>query len=415
MATVGAPGYRNSVLVVALLLAVGCASHSRPDQVLRKPVGADLAGLVDSVPAQHLLADLLQRRTPEAHLAILAASLRSTDFVPDHDVRPRPDRARLRDLAREVSLDFAALAFARELSADERSRAVQTAFERFLQDGAAGSEEALKKPGAFPYTVLFAPSWLYRSHPETGSDLARPRGLVDRLGLDGRLIETDESGSVEANATVIAAAVRAAGRQGARLIVVSASKSGAEAALALSRLLAPEDAAGVAAWVNVVGALGGTPIADTFSRPPASWFARAVCWLAGWRWEGVTSMATGPSRKRLEGATMLDSIAVVNVVAVPVSGSVGHRVYGGYEFLRPHGPNDGVVVLADTVWPGGANIVTLGPDHLYTPLWDDAHALALFRAVDFAVRLHGARMAHGVATGAPEPRQRREAAGLDPP
>jgi hypothetical protein len=85
-----------------------------------------------------------------------------------------------------------------------------------------------------------------------------------------------------------------------------------------------------------------------------------------------------------------DSIAVVNVVAVPLSRTVGVKVWSGYRLLRRHGPNDGVVLLADTVWPGGVNLVSIGPDHLFAPREDDAYSLALLRAIDAAVRLRRA-------------------------
>jgi hypothetical protein len=100
-------------------------------------------------------------------------------------------------------------------------------------------------------------------------------------------------------------------------------------------------------------------------------------------------MSRGPSRTRLDGARLPDEIAVVNLLAVPVSGSVGRRLHGSYQILRRHGPNDGVVLLADAVWPGGANIVALGADHLFTVLQEDAGGLALLRALHAAVRLHG--------------------------
>ena len=105
---------------------------------------------------------------------------------------------------------------------------------------------------------------------------------------------------------------------------------------------------------------------------------------------GLVSIATGPSRQRLEGARLPDSIAVVNLVAVPLSGTVGPALYGGYKVLRRYGPNDGVVLLAETVWPGGANLVALGSDHFFTALQEDTAGLALLRALDTAVRQHSA-------------------------
>jgi hypothetical protein len=378
-----------AVLAVAMLLLLGCASHGWWDATL-DPAGKELAGLVDSDRAGLLLADLLARGSADSRLANLTSPAVSADHRPGSQPGWIPDQAWLRERAVEVSMDFAALSFAHAIGADERSRAVQAAFDRSLRDGPARSRELLSHPGGFPFTVLFAPAWLYRRHPENGSDFARQRRLLDRLGIAHRLIETAESGLVEDNATTIAAAVREAARRQETVILVSVSKSGAEVALALSRLLTPEEAAPVAGWLNAAGALYGTPLADAALRPPASWIARFFFWAAGWDTAGLTSMATGPSRRRLEGARLPDSTAVINLVAVPVSGSVGTQVVLGYNMLHRDGPNDGVVLLADSVWPGGANIVALGADHLFVSRQQEAHDMALLRAIQFAVRLHGA-------------------------
>ena len=371
------------------MLALGCAGQLERLRVDR--ADAELATLVDSDAAGQLLADLLARRSRDQRLASVEPGPHLTDVVEERD--PEADRLRdqerLRELGQEVSVDFAALAFARAIGADAGSRVVQAAFERFLQAGLERSAAALRRPRAFPYTVLFAPSWLYRSHPETGSDFARQRRLLDRLGIPNRLITSGESDSVEDNAAAIAAAVRAARSDNDRVMLVSASKSGAEAALALSRLLTPEETTGVAAWVNIAGALHGTPLADAALRPPASWMARTIFWINGWNWSGLASMATEPSRRRLEGARLPEAITVVNVIAVPVSGSVGATVYGGYRVLLSDGPNDGVVLLANTVWPSGVNLVALGADHLFRRSREDAYVLATLRAVDVAVRLFG--------------------------
>ena len=383
---------RTVLLAILALLALGCAgrAHLIRDDLTAK----DLEALVDSDSARGLLADLLARRSVDPRLTALAPRVVPPDVVQDPGTSTDADQpalreqARLRELSQEVSLDFAALSFARAMSADGMSRAVQASFHRFLQDGVADAEQSLRRPRAFPYTVLFAPSWMYRSHPETGADFAYQRRLLDRLGIVNRLITSRQDASVEDNAAAIAAAVRAERRDGKGLVVVSASKSGAEAALALSRVLAPEETAPVVAWINFVGALGGSPLADTALRPPTSWVARSVFWLRGWDWAGMVSMATEASRERLRGARMPAPIAVVNVVAVPLSGTVGATVWWGYRVLRRHGPNDGAVLLAETVWPGGINIVAIGPDHLFAPREDEAHSLAMLRAIAVAIQLH---------------------------
>jgi hypothetical protein len=379
-----------TAIALAVMLALGCARHS--DLVIGDTPDSDLAGMVDSDAARQLLAELLARRssharlaagtTPDTRLARLGVEGESVQ------ISRLPDQARLRELGREVSMDFGALVFAKALGADSKSQAVQAAFDRFLREGPDRSSEALQRPSAFPYTLVFAPSWLYKSHPETGSDFALERGLVTRLGIPNSLIASGQSDSVEANAAVIADTLRTIGCSSGPIVVVSASKSGAEAALALTGLT-PAESTCVVAWINIAGALGGTPLADAALRPPAKWLARGIFWVSGWSWDALESLATGPSRRRLDGRRMPETITVLNIVAVPVSGSVGYQVYGGYQVLGSHGPNDGVVLLADTVWPNSINLVALGADHLFFRWREDAYVLALLRAVDVAVRRYG--------------------------
>ena len=375
------------IVLAAVVLTFGCA---RPiDLTTPGRPESELATLVDSEAARRLLADILAHYDLDPRLAALPTTTpNGADDLHDRDTRRLPDQAQLRQLGEEVSMDFAALVFARALLADPKSRNVQTAFDRFLREGVAGSMAALQRPRAFPYTMLFAPSWLYRSHPEKGSDFAAQRQLLAQLGIPTQLVASGESDSVEDNAAAIVAAVRAMNDPGGRIILVSASKSGAEAALALSQLT-PEESARVAAWVNIAGALRGTPLADSALRAPARWLARGIFWVSRWDWAGLASLATEPSRRRLAGRQLPGSITVLNVVAVPVSGSVGYQVFSGYQVLISNGPNDGVVLLADTVWPGGVNLVALGADHLFAKWREDEYTLALLRAVDVAIRLYG--------------------------
>ena len=387
-----------TVLALALALAAGCARQS--DLALGNLPDSDLAALVDSDAARQLLAELLTRRSSGSRSAAegmtdtrLAHFAAAGELV---DIPRLPDQARLRQIARETSTDYSALLFAKALGADPKSQAVQAAFDRYFREGSERSTAALTRTRAFPYTLVFAPSWLHKSHPENGADFAFQRALVDRLGIPQRLLATGESDSVEANAAIIVDSIRTMGCVSGPIVIISASKSGAEAALALTGLTHAESAC-VAAWINIAGALHGTPLADAALRPPVKWMARSIFWLSGWSWDALTSLATKPSRRRLEGRRLPEAITVLNIVAVPVSGSVGYHVYAGYQVLESHGPNDGVVLLADTVWPNGINLVALGSDHLFFRWRDDAYVMALLRAVDLAVRRYGPTPAPSVA------------------
>ena len=134
-----------TVFAVAVLLAFGCAGRGAPDLFGGDPRGSELGRLVDSEPARRLLADLLARRPPDPRLAAMAPTLLGSALAAgrgtsSEDPGRLPDQARLRELGLEVSMDFSALAFARAIGADERSRTVQAAFEGFVLDGTARSE-----------------------------------------------------------------------------------------------------------------------------------------------------------------------------------------------------------------------------------------------------------------------------------
>src|SRR6266478_4455311 len=190
------------VIAFALTLALGCARHS--DLVIGDTPDSDLASMVDSDAARQMLAELLARRSVGARLA--GGAMADTRLARlDGEGEPMetsriPDQARLRELGREVSMDFGALVYAKALGADPKSQAVQAAFDRFLREGPDRSSEALQRPSAFPYTLVFAPSWLYKSHSETGSDFAFQRGIATRLGIPNSLIASGQSDSVEVNA-----------------------------------------------------------------------------------------------------------------------------------------------------------------------------------------------------------------------
>jgi hypothetical protein len=160
------------IVALLLLLALTAGCGKAVDLVRSAPAQADLGSLVDSEAARTLLAELMARRSVGSELTATASGVLPADLVQGPDAGRLPDQAQLRALGREISVDFAALTFARALGADPRSGAVQASFDRFVREGAARSSEALQQPQGFLYTVLFAPSFLYVSHPETGADFA---------------------------------------------------------------------------------------------------------------------------------------------------------------------------------------------------------------------------------------------------
>jgi hypothetical protein len=200
------------------------------------------------------------------------------------------------------------------------------------------------------------PIYLYKRLIGAGADLAAPRAALEKAGPACHFVETQDDGAVQANADLVAAAIRARAQSGRRLIIISASKSGPEVALALTKL-GPAGTRHVAAWINAMGALQGTPLVDDRLFPDLEIFMGKVDAA------GTESMATPRSRQRFDSFHVPKHVLVVNYFGIPVVGSVSFLARTSYYPLRKYGPNDGTVLLPDMVYPDGVTLTELGSDH----------------------------------------------------
>lgn len=266
-----------------------------------------------------------------------------------------PDRKELKQLSDEFSVDFAALYFADQVAQIPINRRFRQAFDRAYEYARkAYPEGRVKLPT--DYEVMFVPTYLYKRFFSVGADMAVPRAALKKVGLTCHFVETDDDGAVEANADLVAAAIRARAQSGRRLIIISASKSGPEVALALTKL-GPAETRHVGAWINAMGALQGTPLVDDRLFPDLELLMGKVDPA------GTESMSTPRSQRRFNSFRVPEHVLVVNYFGVPVIGSVSFFGRTSYMPLRKYGPNDGTVLLPDMVFPDGVTLTELGSDH----------------------------------------------------
>lgn len=330
--------------LLALLLISACAGVPVRGNV----GGQSIDTRVDSEAARYYVAGYLagQRNNP-----LLDGRIAGIYNEAHHEL---PDRAELRRLSEEFSVDFAAAYFAEQLAATGRNWQFR---ESYLKYRRAFTENRLQLPASLAECeIMFVPSYLYRRLPITGTDFALPRKALQKVGLPVHFVETVEDGAVEVNADIVAAAIAARASRGRRLILVSASKSGPEVALALTRLGAARTKH-VAGWINAVGALQGTPLADERAMPQIEQLVGAVDKA------GMESLTTERSRRRFQSFRVPAHVSVVNYFGIPLSGNVSSWARPGFGVLAKHGPNDGILLLADMIFPGALTVAELGLDH----------------------------------------------------
>jgi hypothetical protein len=209
---------------------------------------------------------------------------------------------------------------------------------------------------AADYEVLVVPIYLYKRLLGAGADLAAPRAALQKVGLTCHFVETQDDGAIEANANLVAAAIRGRAQSGRRLIIISASKSSPEVALALTRL-GPAETRHVAAWINTAGVLQGTPLVGE------PLFQELEFLVGELDVAGKESLTTVRGRQRFDSLRVPEHVLVVNYLGIPLTGSISFWARRGFSSLRKHGPNDGVSLLSDMIFPGGVTLADLGNDH----------------------------------------------------
>jgi len=340
----------NSPLTIITLLSGLLLLSSCAGLPVRGVVGGQtLETRVDSEAARYYLADYLAGKHSDAALD------ERIDRVYQSSNAHLPDRDDLKRLSDDFSVDFAALYFADQIARVPVNRRFRSDFERAYEYTRKAFPEGQVKLSS-DYEVLVVPTYLYTRIFATGADMAAPRAALQKAGLTCHFVETDDDGPVEANADLVAAAIRARAQSGRRLIILSASKSGPEVALALTKL-GPAETRHVAVWINAVGALQGTPLADERLFPELKYL------VGGLDDAGMDSMTTARSRQRFDSFRIPEHVMVVNYFGIPVTGSVSFLVGRSYFPLRKYGPNDGNVLLPDMIFPGGVTLVELGADH----------------------------------------------------
>jgi len=269
-----------------------------------------------------------------------------------------PDRGELKRLSDEFSVDFAALYFADQIAHIPVNRRFRIAFDHaYDYTRIALPQGRVKLPAAaVDYEVLVIPIYLYKRLIGSGADLAAPRAALEKAGLTCHFVETQDDGAVETNADIVAAAIRAHAKSDRRLIILSASKSGPEVALALTRLETAETRH-VAAWINVAGVLQGTPLADKHLFRELEFLVGEVDVA------GEESLTTQRSRRRFDSFHIPKHVLVINYLGIPVTGTISFWGRRGFNLLRQDGPNDGVSLLSDIIFPGGVTLADLKNDH----------------------------------------------------
>ena len=230
-------------------------------------------------------------------------------------------------------------------------------------------------------TLLVAPGAFYREHPETGADGWLIREIAAEFGLETLIAPVASGGSVTENAAVLRRALAA--EPEASVLLVSLSKGGADARVALDeRCLPPArlavQASGAATgeleaarravrvWVQICGLVRGSPVVDAVLHSP--WTRAALrAHLAYRRWNLglLEDLRHGPGALLAAPAAAPPGVLVVNILAFPLTPHLSRDARPRHRLLAPDGPNDGSSLLRDQILEPGLVYPLWGADHYF--------------------------------------------------
>src|SRR6201987_22838 len=138
------------------------------------------------------------------------------------------NRQTLKRVSQKTSPDFAALFLIKRLLSNPRNLKFQMNYlaetKRIKSDLKHNEWSHIAPPALKKYEVLFVPGFHYLTDKSSGADFANQRQFFHKLGVRVELLRIKEDGTVEENAMIIAANIRAL--RDVDAILVSTGKAG---------------------------------------------------------------------------------------------------------------------------------------------------------------------------------------------
>jgi hypothetical protein len=368
---------RRLVWILGLCLSLLCGGCTLPRIPVRAEMGDGVVStMVDSHLAKYYLEQYVrgERENPEYDSIIQEVELQLESQEVSNES--------LQALTEIYSTDFVSLMLWRHLEQKPRNQIEEEIyadeFSQILRPSL--SDSSGPNPKEKDFLFVFAPGWMYQWKPESGAAFIGPRQALVEAGMRTHLLGTDENGTIRANALKIVEDLGYIFEREENIVLVSVSKAGPEMALALTLLNGSEHAHKLKAWMNIGGALRGTPLAEFALSWPMRWFVKYFA-IGGASMDGVRSLTTEALAQQADDFSPPDHLVIANLIGIPMSGDVTSLAKYGYRYLRSLGPNDGATLILDEISPDSYSIVELGLDHFFRDPQIGLKAVALARTV----------------------------------
>jgi hypothetical protein len=241
--------------------------------------------------------------------------------------------------------------------------------------------------------LAIAPGAFYREFPHSGADGRLLQEQAAMLGCSCEVIPTDGMGGIAENGRRICDWLGSRCEQ--PIILASISKGGSDIKAALARPEAPERFRRVVAWINLAGILDGSPAVEWLVQSNMRMLVyRTLFWWKGLRFEPIRDLRRSPGAALDFPLHLPEHICAIHVIGFPLRAHLSNRLTRTlHGRSAAYGPNDGALLLSDTLRMPGFVYPIWGADHYLRPSWDLrslASALLRYLASELNLREPGA-------------------------
>lgn len=271
-----------------------------------------------------------------------------------------PSAAELMQLSLDRGVDLATVVFYRAVLASP----LHSGFVRAVMRASRSDAEPARSENPFRYEAVILPSSTPGYGPSWGSFVDDVRRWARDLGYATDVPDVWKGGSIFGNARALADYV-AEKPLDAKLVFVTFGRGALEMrAFLQKRGRAHPDLAKVKGWINVAGAFGGVAAYDRELEGPLSraW-TRAKAGLLGRSYLSYLESSSRHAGWR-EPFQAPSRLLTVNLVPFPMRWHLPLSLRGSFDALSRFGPNDGAVLLSESMARPG----------LICPAWGLHHA-----------------------------------------
>ncbi|HHI92672.1 MAG TPA: hypothetical protein ENK04_04025 [Gammaproteobacteria bacterium] len=263
-----------------------------------------------------------------------------------------PSREYLHSISNQHGADLATTVFYHSIFSSPE-------YNRFI--AAIDRQKIAEAPYKTEIKLFIVPAFFYKEYPSFGGGGEHILNVARKLGLDAEVVKTISTGSVRENAGILLDTLMKCTHK--EIWVISMSKGSAEVRLMYQQFSDKVPVEKISHWFNVGGLTYGSQFVDDMMRSPFRRAkTRAICLATGAQFRALHELQTHHPFWQ-EAFIPPENTRITNILGVPLSSHIERTLVTRYNRIKALGPNDGMVLLVDTLVMPGMIYPIWGADH----------------------------------------------------